>query len=188
MIRLAVRVFVSIATLVVTTSCESLDAWRTDEGEVYRGVVVGNDEATCPSGSCSFIRRGFAPLTTIELTFDPSDASNPGVLSTHDEPCGATFTSEPLRPIAALAHDALSQYDFPGGQRARNFIYALEPTTGPLAGRDAMVFLSLMRDGEVEVRVLAGDGADDCSPDDCGAFAGGRCDFFGVFRVKRQAR
>lgn len=178
--------FVVLAVTLV--SCESLDAWRTDEGEVYRGVVVGNDEATCPSGSCSFIRRGFAPRTTLEVVFDPSDASNPGHLTTRDEPCGATFDREPLRPIAALAHDALSQYDFPGGQRARNFIYALEPTTGPLAGRDAMVFLSLMRDGDVDVRVLAGDGADDCSPDDCGAFASGDCDFFGVFHVRRQAR
>ncbi|MBX3250175.1 MAG: hypothetical protein KF901_23555 [Myxococcales bacterium] len=67
MIRLAVRVFVSIATLVVTTSCESLDAWRTDEGEVYRGVVVGNDEATCPSGS-------WAPASSRVVRSRPHDA------------------------------------------------------------------------------------------------------------------
>ncbi len=171
--------------LVALVGCESLDAWRTDPGEVYRGVVVGNDELDCPSGSCSFIRRGFEPGTTLELSFDPSNTSAPGTLSTRGETCGATFDDEPLRPIAALAHDALSQYDFPGGQRARNFLFALEPTTGPLAGRDATVFISLMRHGDVEVRIIAGDGADDCRPNDCAALEANRCDFFGIFRMQR---
>lgn len=180
------RSFCALLLLSSLVGCESLDAWSTDPDEVFRGVVVGNDEPECDEGSCSFIRRGFAPRTTLDLRFDPTDASTPGSLTTHDERCGATFVDEPLRPIAALAHDGLSQYDFPGGQRARNFIYALEPTTGPLAGRDAMVFVSLMRDGDVEVRIIAGDGADDCSADDCAAFASGRCDFFGVFRMRRS--
>ena len=52
----------------------------------------------------------------------------------------------------------------------------------------AVGFVSLMRDGDVEVRIVAGDGADDCSPDDCAAFATGRCDFFGVFRMKLRDR
>ncbi|MCB9600194.1 MAG: hypothetical protein H6721_01605 [Sandaracinus sp.] len=177
-----------VPLLLLALGCETLGAWSTDDDEIYRGVVVGNDEPDCATGSCSFIRRGFAPRTTLELDLDPENASTPGTLTTVDERCGPTFTNEPLRPIATLAHDALSQYDFPGGQRARNFIYAMEPTTGPLAGRDAMVFVSLMRDGDVEVRIVAGDGADDCSPDDCAAFATGRCDFFGVFRMKLRDR
>ena len=68
----------------------------------------------------------------------------------------------------------------------RNLVYALRPSRGPLAGRDAMAFISLMRDGDVEVRILAGSGTSDCDPEACPALATGQCDFFGVFRLGRE--
>jgi hypothetical protein len=40
----------------------------------------------------------------------------------------------------------------------RNFIYASRPTAGPLAGRDAMVFISLIDDDTLEARVIVGNG------------------------------
>lgn len=168
--------------------CEDLSSWQLEEGDVYRGEVLGNDDPDCPAGGCSFIRRGFAPTTTIDLELDPGNITRPGTITTRGERCEPTFEEEPLLPIAALAHDHLSLYDFPGGRRMRSYMYALEPERGPLAGRGAMAFVSLMRNGDVELRVIAGDGAEDCAPSDCDAFASGRCDYFGVFRLRGEAR
>ncbi|MBX3246954.1 MAG: hypothetical protein KF901_07220 [Myxococcales bacterium] len=179
----------TLALMMVTLlGCEDLSSWQLADEEVFRGAVLGNDDPDCPAGGCSFIRRGFAPGTTIELELDPTHTSRPGTISTRGERCEPTFDAEPLLPIAALAHDHLSLYDFPGGRRMRSYIYALEPTRGPLAGRGAMAFVSLMRNGDVEVRIIAGDGADDCAPMDCEAFASGRCDYFGVFRLRPELR
>ncbi|HJL05350.1 MAG TPA: hypothetical protein RMH85_01080 [Polyangiaceae bacterium LLY-WYZ-15_(1-7)] len=168
--------------------CTDLGEYALNEGEVYRGAVLGTRDPDCESGgACSFIRRGFAAETELDLDFVPEGlASNPGTLSTRGEPCAPTFEDEPLLPIAPLAHDALSELDFPGGDRVRNLVYALRPSRGPLAGRDAMAFISLMRDGDVEVRILAGSGTSDCDPEACPALATGQCDFFGVFRLGRE--
>ena len=51
-----------------------------------------------------------------------------------------------------------------------------------------MIFVSLVRSGEVEVRVIAGSGQTDCAPDDCAAFGAGACDFFGVFPLTEATR
>ncbi|MCA9580743.1 MAG: hypothetical protein KC416_03045 [Myxococcales bacterium] len=80
-----------------------------------------------------------------------------------------TFDTTPLEYIAPLEHDNLSLFDFPGGGRLRNYIFAATPLTGPLQGRDPLVFVSLMENESVEVRVVVGPG-----------------DYFGVFRLRRQ--
>src|SRR5690606_14395766 len=115
----------------------------------------------------------------------PSDF--PGFVTSTGEPCGATFTNEPLVPIPPLDHDALGLYDIPGGGRVRNYIFAMRPTTGPLGGRDVMAFLSLMREGNAELRIVSGAGHTDCSKDDCGSLLSGTCDFFGVFPLERRS-
>lgn len=171
------------------TSCTDLGEFATSPGREYRGTIVGTEaDGVCPPGTpCSFIRRGFPAGVELSMTFDPTEAgTDPGTLTTTGETCGATFDGTPLLPITPLAHDALSQYDFPGGGRLRNYMFVARPTTGALAGRDAMVFVSLLQGGGIDVRILAGPGQTDCAPDDCAAFAAGTCDFFGVFpTVKR---
>ena len=145
-----------------------------------------NDPLNCPEGidDCSFIRRGFPSGVTLELTFDPAKQyEEPGTISTSGEVCGATFTDDELLPIAPLAHDQLGLYEFPGGGRVRNFMFVVQPTTGPLADRDAMVFLSLIRGGRVEVRIIAGPGQF-CDPSDCARID--ECDYFGVFELNRE--
>lgn len=170
--------------------CKDLDSFRTDDGKVWRGQALGTERDGACAGEqpCSFIRRGFAPGTTMELTFDPDRAmSDPGTIGTDDDQCGeATFADTPLLPIAPLAHDPLSLYGFPGDDRLRNYLFVVRPAQGALEGREAMAFVSLVRGGKVEVRIIAGPGRN-CAPDDCETFADGECDFFGVFRLDKEA-
>jgi len=176
--------------LVAAVGCDSLDEFETGEDDVYRGTVAGvNDPEACPEGvDCSFIRRGFPTGTVLDLEFDPfSVFDEPGSISTSGEICGTTFDATPLLPIPPLAHDQLGLYEFPGRGRLRSYMFVARPESGPLAGRDAMVFLSLIRDGGIEVRIVAGPGLVVCDPTDCGDIDSGVCDFFGLFSLSREA-
>jgi len=161
----------SVVVLVLASGCETLDRFRTDEHAVFHGTVTGDT-------ADSFIRRGFPPDTTLDLEFDPTMAQGPsaGTITTSAPDGTVYFDHTALRVIESLEHDLLSQYDFPGAGRIRNYAYVARPDTGVLAGRDVMVFLSLMQDGTVEVRVIAGTGDET------------RGDVFGLFRVARAAR
>lgn len=146
--------------------CDDLSGYATGPGEVYRGLVVGVEDPPV-------LRRGFAASTELTMTFDPTRATSlsdpPGRLSTSD----GSLTDVALEPIVPLTHDALSEYEIPIGARARNYLFVTHPADGPLAGREPFVFVSLMSDGSIEVRVIAGGG-------------GGGDDWFGFFRVARQ--
>lgn len=175
--------------MIAVCGCDELGQFSTGDGEIYQGKIAGvNDPLNCPDGiDCSFIRRGFPSGVTLDLTFDPEQQyDNPGTISTSGETCGPTFTDTPLLPIPALAHDQLGLYDFPGSGRLRNYMFVVRPDAGPLGGRDAMVFLSLIRGGDIEVRVLAGSGLVICDPADCDAINSGQCDYFGVFALHRE--
>lgn len=191
-----------LPALFVLAACSDLASFRGDYSGEVAGAVVCEDEP------CSFIRRGFEGGTELRLrAFDPAvqsvdlaAGSAPGFLTTDDaDPsCAAdvtpTFVDEPLRPIGALAHDALSGLEIPGATRVRTYVYALEPERGPLAGRHALAFVTLLEDEEVEVRIIAGDGATDCAalaarnpPEDpCVPRAAGACDYFGLFELRRD--
>jgi hypothetical protein len=160
-----------LVLLAVLAGCEDFARYRSDGAHVFRGEVVGSAED-------SFIRRGFAPGTTLELEFDPDAAAgNMAGSITTLSPDGTThFDHTELMAIESLQHDLLSQYDFPGSGRTRNYILAAGPDSGPLAGRDAMVFLSLIENGTIEVRIIVGSGDE----------ANG--DVFGLFRVVRDDR
>ena len=88
--------------------------------------------------------------------------------------------------IEPLLHDQLSLLEIPGGARAKNFIFAMSPVSGPLAGRDVMAFVSLLRSERIEVRIIAGSGQNACDPDDCAQIEAGGCDYFGVFSLRRE--
>lgn len=176
--------------LVALVGCDSLSEFDTGPGEIYVGAVAGVDDPTnCPDEiDCSFIRRGFPYGTSLDLRFNPySVDDDPGTISTRGESCAATFDDTPLLPIPPLAHDQLGLYEFPGSGRLRSYMFVARPETGPLAGRDAMIFLSLIRGGSIEVRVVAGPGLVICDPNDCGMLESGGCDFFGFFSLSREA-
>lgn len=178
----------SLLGLPLIGGCPDLDNFALADGEVYRGIVVGVDDAECTPDdeACSFIRRGFPVGAELELTFDPSPGlSEPGRLSIRTG-CEGLLDDASLRVIEPLEHDQLSLFDFPGGRRLRNYIFAIDAESGPFAGRNALAFVSLMSEGTVEVRVLSGIGDHVCAPDDCAAHASGECDYFGLFRLERE--
>lgn len=180
------------ATLAVLgMACDSLTEFSTDESEIYTGLIAGvNDPEVCPPDiDCSFIRRGFPSGVTLDMTFNPyAIYEDPGTITTVGEDCAATFDGTPLLPIPPLAHDELGLYEFPGSGRLRNYMFIARPATGALAGRDAMVFVSLIRGGAIEVRIVAGPGLVICDPSDCATLEAGDCDFFGFFTLQRTGR
>jgi hypothetical protein len=157
--------------VILLVGCADFARFRSDGAQVFRGDVVGTAED-------SFIRRGFAPSTTLELEFDPEAAAGrmAGTITTTSPDGTIHFDHAELMAIESLQHDLLSQYDFPGTGRTRNYIFAASPTAGPLTGRDAMVFVSLIENGTIEVRIIVGSGDESHG------------DLFGLFRVTRTDR
>ncbi|MCA9604991.1 MAG: hypothetical protein KC619_05330 [Myxococcales bacterium] len=155
-----------LTLLLVLTACSDLGGYATASGEVYRGTVVGVEDPPV-------LRRGFASMAVLSMSFDPTRATSlsepPGRLTTSD----GALTDVALVPIVPLTHDALSEYEIPQGARVRNYIFLMQPEDGPLAGREPMVFLSLMADGSLEARIIAGGGS---GPDD----------YFGFWRLTRE--
>jgi hypothetical protein len=183
------RVGLAVALGFLTTSCLELDDFDTDEESEYTGRVFGADPDDCDDRArCSFIRRGFGSDAVLHMRFDPDGVQSvAGSLSTTGEGCReATFTDVPLIAIEPLLHDQLSLLEIPGGARVKNYIFALSPVSGPLAGRDVVAFVSLLRSERIEVRVLAGSGQNACNPADCDQINAGGCDYFGVFSLDRE--
>lgn len=149
----------------------------------------------------------FDPYATgLQADSDRAAAAAPGRVHTYVCPakrsaCSAAdgasgpFDHARLEPIENLTHDSLSEYTFPGGGRLRNYIFGVrfesppsqppQPTgeadAAPIL-RNAMVFLSLMENGKIEVRaispsVLAPDGESEHLPA-----------LFGVFVLDRQSK
>jgi len=173
-LRAASVVLVVASVLWGAIGCEDLDEFRTPPGKMFAGTVVGGGAMDPDAGiEGSFIRRGFPVGTQLLMTFDPTPPAPPpgmlpqiGTITTTDpdpmdSSIGRTFDSTPLERIAPLQHDLLSEYDFPGGGRLRNYIFVAHGAAGGCLGvREAMVFVSLLDEGNIEVRVVAGSGGD----------------------------
>jgi len=155
-----------LLVFVLLAGCDGLGEFRTEPGEVFEGPVVGGVGDEQPT----FIRSGFSGFTMLELTFDPANAvpaddsvESVGSLTTfvcdEDGDCDdGLFSDAQLEPIPQLSHDALGVYEMPGSSRLRNYIFGARFTSG--AGlfevqRHAMVFLSLLENGRIEVRIIA---------------------------------
>lgn len=176
--RLATPVVLT-SLLFVLSGCDDLGDFKTD-GDVFRGQVIG-------AGSEVF-RRGISPQTYLELEFDPDlaegrgeDRGPPGYLHTYvcedgDSGCAnpelGPITHTALEPFPVLDNDVLSDYTFPGAGRLRNYIMSARLSEADSGS--AMVFVSLMEHGGIEVRLLAP-----------GAEPGAE-GLFGVFPLARQ--
>jgi hypothetical protein len=157
------------ACCLALVACDGLSEFRTGPDEVFQGKVIGDD-----SDGESFIRSGFPGGTVLALTFDPAnavpaddDAEPVGTLTTfscrssacdeaHRE--AGAFSEAELEPIPQLSHDALGVYEMPGTSRLRNYIFGARFSSGVgflAVQRHAMVFLSLLENGRIEVRVIA---------------------------------
>jgi hypothetical protein len=144
----------------LAAGCDDLTDYATVPGESkYAGCVVG-------TGATTFIRSEvFREGAAMELQFDPDSVTQISDRNTITviNPAGEggvpaeerLFDGTQLRPIAKLSHDVLSDFDFPGSGRIRNFIL-MASGSGALLDREAMVFVSVMESDRVEVRVIAG--------------------------------
>jgi hypothetical protein len=146
----------------------------------------------------SFVRSCFCDTVCAILEFDPdravaNDAGTgaPNTLTTSD----MVFQGTVLEPVRGLANDHLSLLDFPGPQRLRNYLLVARPSSGPLAGRDAFVVVSLLASEDVEVRVTArsADGTAMCAAE-ADLFTDGADgdvseprEYFGLFRMRRSS-
>jgi hypothetical protein len=171
--------------------CDDLKDFR----GTYNGQIIGGE----------FVRSCFRADTKLMLRFDPNlavvreDVANalPNTISTLDIASDEqVFTDTVLEPLHNLPQDPLSELDFPGPQRLRNYMLLARPQTGPLAGRDALVVISLLASESVEVRVIArpADGVTSCpadlEPQDGGAPVEPPMaprEYFGLWRM-RQAK
>ena len=171
------RTFPAIAIVAATLGCTNLDRFTTPSGEAWCGAVT----VGAP------FRAGLSPRVQMRLTLDASalDGPNPpGALSTYEaadvgQPEERLFDEAPLRPIPALAHDALSQAEF-GDGRERNAIFAVSPADD--ASESMLAVVSLKSDDSVEVRLVrAGMVASTTSPTPAG-----RRQVFGLFSLTRQ--
>jgi hypothetical protein len=129
--------------------CEDVSHFSTTGDEAYCGaVVVGSD-----------FREGLSPRVVMALTIDASTLDgpgSPGALTTSEPsdeggPDVRLFDGAPLRVIAPLRHDPLSQLIF-GDGRDKNAIFAVSPADAQEASMLAVV--SLMHDDTVQVRLL----------------------------------
>lgn len=192
-LRLACSV---LALAVLLAACDGLSEFRTEPGEVFEGSVIGAD-----GGDSAFIRSGFPAHTRLALTFNPAkavpaseDAEAAGTITTYkceDPACGeddrtsGSFTEADLEPIPQLSHDALGVYEMPGNTRLRNYIFGARFSSDDglfAVQRHAMVFLSLLENGRVEVRLIAPSvlGADGTSTEHEA--------LFGVFSLERSSK
>jgi len=204
MTRASFAVTMSMTAAVWTalgSGCDALSEFDTGDDSIYRGEVIGSDSE---DGQSSFIRQGFPSHTRMDMTFDPAKASayaDPGeplepagtidtyICGVDDSACPpdarmpGSFRNSALELIPNLTHDALSEYDFPGGGRLRSYIFVSRfQLADELASRQgaAMVFVSLMDNGGVELRVIS---PAELASDGSVASPG----LFGVFVLKRRS-
>jgi hypothetical protein len=124
--------------LLVLAGCEDVSEFTTAPGESFCGAIVQG---------LSF-RNGFGPGVRMRLNLDAEQLQQaPGILSTDD----GLFVDTPLRPLPQLHHDALSTLQF-GEGRVRNLMYGVQPTAGSMG----YAVVSLLENGDVEVRILRG--------------------------------
>lgn len=174
-----------VCALLVSGACDSLSEFK---GSFSGPVVKG-----------SFVRSCFTADTVAKLRFNPSTAVGRIADLEEDQRNWLTLTDKAqdsvvfdaeLDAIEPLASDTLADFDFPGQKRLRNFMLLGRSEVGPLAGRDALVVISLLADKHLEVRVIGRSGEDDppCgdaeNESDAGVPPPRAPGYYGLFKLK----
>jgi hypothetical protein len=135
------RLHLVLVAALLLAGCRDLSRYSTRPGEAYCGNVVAG----------GFIRTGIPASSSIRLTFDAELIdSSPGTISVSS----GMFVDTPLLPIPQLVHDPLSTLSF-GEGRDKNLVYVVDPADAAY-GPSVFVVLSLLRDGDAEIRLLRG--------------------------------
>ena len=166
---LSLATFVTVAALCATAvGCKSVTRFSNKDGDHYEGDVVKG----------SFVRAGVAEDARMCVILDANHLQDsPGTLSSSD----GRFKDTPLRPIPQIWHDPLSTMSF-GNGRVQNLVYVATPAAPAGDTQDVMVFMSLMDEGGIEVRLVRG------APqvDGGGAPPAQSTPMFGVFTLDRR--
>jgi len=161
------RLAIVAASSVAFVACSDVSRFTTEPGKSYCGTVT----------DASFVRAGVPTGTRMRLELDGDQLQNaPGRVWTDELAPGEAFSSTQLLAIPQLADDPLSTLNF-GEGRVKNAL-----TIAMLGGAQVFVVLSLMQDGDVEVRLIRGTSA--------GSIPTGAAptpsQIFGVFHLQKQ--
>jgi hypothetical protein len=131
----------TIACAMAIIGCRDVSRYSS-KGDHYEGEVVKGN----------FVRAGVAEDAKMCLVLDAEHLQdNPGTITSSD----GRFRGTPLRPIPQIWHDPLSTLSFGDGRR-QNLVYVATPIADAGDTQDVMIFLSLMTEGGVEIRLLRG--------------------------------
>lgn len=175
-----VATVVALGALGGLAACRDLSSYSTKGGR-FEGTIAG----------ATFTRAGLDAGTRACLTLDVDRfQSGPGTLSTSD----GRFRAAKLRPIPQAFEDPIAMMTF-GEGRIKNAFYAVSPrTNGGPDEADAIVVLSLLDSGDIEVRVVRGAPETDVDaaaafPADAGVVTATTKDgppLFGVFLMRKE--
>ena len=128
----------------------------------------------------NFVRAGLAEDARMCVLIDTDHLQDtPGTVTTSD----GRFRATPLRPIPQIWHDPLSTLAF-GEGRVQNLVYVATPIAPANETQDVMLFVSLMSEGGLEVRLVRG-----APQSDAGTItptATQSTPLFGIFTLGRQ--
>ncbi len=153
-----------LALALLLASCEDELRFSTREREVFRGELI---DAEFLIRSPETAPHLLAPGTSMDLELNMRRLdTDPGSVQTSDG-----LLDTPLMALPEVTRDRLSALEIPGGF-LRSLVF-MAPTQAPqLNGADAVLFVSLGQNEQVEVRILVG--------------AGERRRAFGVYRLTRE--
>ena len=138
-------------------ACQELSSYK-NNGDHYEGLITQG----------TFVRTGFGDAVKMCLILDTDKLQQePGELRTSD----GSFKKGTLRAVPQTFHDPVSTFQF-GQGREKNYLYFTQISDGA----DALAVLSLMKNGDIEVRVLRGAPGAGSAP----------TQLFGVFPLKRE--
>jgi len=151
--------------LMQVVSCEDLSSFSTNPDEIYAGNIVQPEK----------VRKGFGKFSRMELTINTDDINTtPGTIKVEsqeetEEP-EIIFDNVSLRPVYSLKYDTLSNFDFPTG-RLKNYLFLAPITSAKYHNGVALIVISLMSDGKIEVRIIFGENT-----------------LFGIFVLEKQKK
>ncbi len=136
----ATMVGTAIAAL---AGCQDLSRFSTRSDEAYCGSIVDVEG--------NLVRRGFEATRKLRMTLDVSKVdTSPGTLTTDDR----FLDAAPMVRIPELINDPLWSLDF-GEGRDKNLVFIVYPSQ-PTGGPSILTVLSLLHDGDAEVRLIRG--------------------------------
>lgn len=186
LVRTHVPGWLALCVALCCLACDSLSEF----GGAFNGPIVEG----------SFVRSCFGAHVEASLRFSPSHAVGSTRELKDSERNWLTLTENdavvfdaPLEPIYAITADSLADFDFPGQKRQRNYMLMARSSTGPLAGVDAIVVVSLLATGKIELRVIARAAPDDPScvvdsesgDEDAGVESPRYPEYYGLFKLSK---